>query len=437
MAPRVLHDSLRSFVEEASLALEYEVAQGAEVPYEVVESAGSSAALYCYEPLSGAFIRDQMGVLARLLGFAPAAEALGRVDGLADYLRARGEPRIPPSSGELVEATLRSLLSHVFAGTAEFAYSAERFERAYAELERMVYNGRSEAMVAVRVDGLVLASAEVELGDGLSFVRADALDEAPPDLVDDRGPALLAVLRTETVAGDPPPVALARERFATLLTALRLFDAGSISLGPVVWARADYGPWRLAASGAPNAGSGEGVAVSAAQEDELRAFCSLISRRLPSGDELAWALGRYEMGLERADPFEALTDHLLALRALLEPEGPASGRLATRLAAICALPEDRAVMAERVAHAISLERGVIAGLDPAERRADALAFAVSEALRAVLRDVLCGHLDPNLRAVADAIISGRSSGDPAPATYVDTAETAADTAEMEALSAPA
>ena len=48
------------------------------------------------------------------------------------------------------------------------------------------------------------------------------------------------------------------------------------------------------------------------------------------------------MGCERLAPFEALTDYLLALRALLEPEGPASGRLAQRLAVICGRPEDHA-----------------------------------------------------------------------------------------------
>ena len=47
------------------------------------------------------------------------------------------------------------------------------------------------------------------------------------------------------------------------------------------------------------------------------------------------------MGCERLAPFEALTDYLLALRAVLEPEGPGSGMLARRLAAICALPEER------------------------------------------------------------------------------------------------
>ena len=56
------------------------------------------------------------------------------------------------------------------------------------------------------------------------------------------------------------------------------------------------------------------------------------------------------MACERAIPGEALTDVLLALRALIEPEGPASGRLAGRLAALCALPEERAALTARVAH---------------------------------------------------------------------------------------
>jgi hypothetical protein len=110
------------------------------------------------------------------------------------------------------------------------------------------------------------------------------------------------------------------------------------------------------------------------------------------------------MGCERVAPFEALTDYLLALRALLEPEGPASGRLAQRLSMICAAPEDRAALAERTAHAISLERAVIAGLAPADTGVDTLVDEVAEHLRAILRDVLCGHLDADVRGVADELL---------------------------------
>src|SRR6202035_4230800 len=127
-------------------------------------------------------------------------------------------------------------------------------------------------------------------------------------------------------------------------------------------------PFALGSTGRPR-----GVTlIPASEEDELRAFCSLIARRTPSGGEVAWALATFEMGCERLAPFEALTDYLLALRALLEPEGPASGRLAQRLAVICARPEDRAALAERTAHAVSLERAVITGLAASRAGVDSL-----------------------------------------------------------------
>ncbi len=111
------------------------------------------------------------------------------------------------------------------------------------------------------------------------------------------------------------------------------------------------------------------------------------------------------MGCERPAPCEALTDYLLALRALLEPEGTSSGRLAQRLAVICARPQDRAALAQRIARAISLERGMITGLAAAGAEVDALVGELAEHLRAILRDALCGHLDPDLCAVADELLA--------------------------------
>jgi hypothetical protein len=203
-------------------------------------------------------------------------------------------------------------------------------------------------------------------------------------------------------------VSVARARFRRTLTALRLFERGGYALGPVAWTRIDAGAWRSVSLG----GSGRPRLlrrIAAEQEDELRAFCNLVARRAPRSGEIAWALARFEMGCERLAPFEALTDYLLALRALLEPEGPSSGRLSGRLAAICARPEDRAAVAERVAHAISLERAVIGGLAPAQPGVDALVDELAEHLRALLRDVLCGHLDSDLCAVADDLLAQASA----------------------------
>ncbi len=142
----------------------------------------------------------------------------------------------------------------------------------------------------------------------------------------------------------------------------------------------------------------------AEQEDELRAFCNLVSRRAPHDNELAWALRRFELGCERDSAWEALTDHLLALRALLEPEGPSSGLLAGRLAALCATAEQRAELTERMTRAIALERSLLAGTAAKNAANQALVDDVADHLRALLRDVICGHLDPDLAVIADEML---------------------------------
>jgi hypothetical protein len=295
----------------------------------------------------------------------------------------------------------------VFAERNQFGFEPPRFGEAYAELERALYDGRCLSTVIAPLLGIELdeRTSELPLSDGLSLLRGDTLPDAPADAVwDDRDePNVLAV---STMVQDRvlrPAVSVARTRFRRILTALRLFERGGCALGPIAWARSDSGPWRtvpLGAVGRPRSTT----LISASQEDELRGFFNLISKRAPTNGQLAWSLARFEMGSERLAPFEALTDYLLALRALLEPEGPASGRLAQRLAAICARPEDRAGLTERTAHAISLERAVIAGLAPAEPGADALVEELAENLRALLRDMICGHLDLDVCAVADELL---------------------------------
>src|SRR5580704_1200042 len=393
------------------MALCAETASGAEIPFELVDAAAGPRGrvpLYCYRPLTGAFIDERLRMLSGLPTYAPAVRMLCGLEGLDAYLRQRGESRIPSEHRDLADAALRTFLSVVYADRGDFEFDEERFEQAYDELELSLYEGRAMTTVVSPLLGIALDddTTEVALGDGLALVRGDSLEDAPSDAVwgDGNEPHVLIVLTVAQDRAAPAPVSVARVRFRRTLTALRLFEPGGFALGPVAWTRIDAGTWRST----PLGGSGRPRLVTripAEQEDELRAFCNLVARRTPRGGEIAWALSRFEMGCERLAPFEALTDYLLALRALLEPEGPSSGRLAGRLAAICAKPEDRAVVAERIAHAISLERAVITGIAPAQTGVDGLVQELSEMLRALLRDVLCGHLEADLCAVADELLA--------------------------------
>ncbi|MBV9805387.1 MAG: hypothetical protein JO130_19465 [Solirubrobacterales bacterium] len=410
MRNTTLHSVIEAFVSEAAMQLTAETSAGAEIPFELVETAGGARGrvpLYCYRPLTGAFIRQHLGLLGAMPTYAAALRALSALDGVDAYLRQRGEARIPAERRECADAALRVFLSVVFAERSEFGFDPDRFEAGYEELESALYEGRALTTVVAPLLGVVLDpdTTEIALGEGLSLMRGDALDDAPSEAVwgDGSEPNVLVVLTTAQDRAAPAPVSVARARFRRTLTALRLFERGGYALGPVAWTRIDTGAWRTVALG----GSGRPglpLRIVAEQEDELRAFCNLVARRTPRSGEIAWALSRFEMGCERLAPFEALTDYLLALRALLEPEGPASGRLAGRLAAICARPEDRATVAERTAHAISLERAVIGGLAPAHPGVDSLVGELTEYLRALLRDVLCGHLDSDLCAVADELL---------------------------------
>ena len=161
---------------------------------------------------------------------------------------------------------------------------------------------------------------------------------------DDAPQVVLARLTWEAAPGDEAPLRHAQVRLRRLLTALRLYDAAGIVARPArAWTRTGGGAVAARSRSAGGAAP-RGVCVDARQqEDELRAFLlarSPAARRAPA----SWPgrCGRFELASERAAPSEALTDILLALRALLEPEGPQTGRLAGRVAALCAMPEPRA-----------------------------------------------------------------------------------------------
>jgi hypothetical protein len=414
MRSRQLETALTELVEAAAGHLHAEVVAGAEVPFELSSQTrrrGQAAAtpLYCYTALTGAFIAEREVALERLPGHAEAARLLEDFDGLDRYLASVGtdvggaKPR-----GTRVRAAIKALLEDVFEEQTDFELRPERLRAALENLERSAFQSTSEVTLVATLHGLTIASAELPLTKGLTIAQPDALRGAPAGAVsagegEQADNHLIVVLALED--DDPrDAVARGREVLKDLLRALRLFGDGRVTLGALAWARVAAGAWNPLALGAGGRPHGM-LVVTAEQEDELRAFCNLVSRRAPHGNELAWALRRFEMGCERESSYEALSDHLLALRALLEPEGPSSGLLAGRLAALCATPEHRVELTERIVQAVALERAAIAGTSVKHAGGKALAKDVADHLRALLRDVICGHLTPDLAALADELLA--------------------------------
>ena len=402
---RALHD----FCTEAGEQLAGEAQAGEEIPFEVVEAGRRGAPLYCYRPLTTQFIRERGSVLGRLATYLPAAHALVAAGRLEAYLDAQGVSA-PPAGRDRADCALYTFLGQVFEDSTDFVFDEQRFARAYSGFAGLVADGRTETVVIAELFGVTLESDELLLGDGLSLVRAETCHDLPDAARwggSDAEGRTLVLVRWEPVPGDDAPSQQLRIRLRRLLVGLRLYAPLRPALAPLAWTRTGAGPWQPLAVDGGGIASGQ-LHVDALREDELRAFLNLIAKRTPSSGAVAWALRRFELASERRQAAEGLTDVLLALRALLEPEGPASGRLEVRLSVLCADANDAGVLRQRVAHALSVERGVVAGL-PLDPQLDALTGELFAHLRALLRDVLCGHLDIDLRGVADGLLAAAAA----------------------------
>jgi hypothetical protein len=418
-----LQAALAEFVTQAAASLQAEILAGEEVPFELASHSGrgrGASPLYCYRPLTGAFVAERFPALRRLAGYAPAVDVLEGFDGLDRYLISSGGDRA--ARGGLrgrCDAGLLALLRDVFEEQTDFELPPERLHRALERLDGSAFAAAGEITLVATLHGLTIVSPELALTKGLRIAHPGALAGAPEQALcvgAGREDHLLVVFTAE----DPDPgatIARGRDVLRELLRTLRLFGDGRIALGSLAWRRIGSAPWEAIALGTGGRPHGM-LVVSPDQEDELRAFCNLVSRRAPHANEIAWALRRFELGCERASEYEGISDHLLALRALLggsselEPEGSPDGLLAGRLAALCATPDSRAALAERTLKTIALERNAIAGT--AVERASALALAreLSDHLRALLRDAVCGHLPFELVSLADQLLlSGEELGE--------------------------
>jgi hypothetical protein len=408
MRSRQLETALAELFDASASYLREEVTGGAEVGFELGARParhGAATTLYTYRALTAQFIEERLATISRLPEYVEASRLLAGYDGLERYLASTGAAT--GRGRTRVQAALIALLDEVFDEQTDFELHPERVDTALERLAQATLASAGEVTVVATLHGVALSSGELQLTKGLRIVHVADLRELPEGIAAEsaraEGENQLAIVCM--LESDEPAQALAigREVLGDLLSALRLFGDGRVALGPLAWARVGIGSWGPLALG--GAGRPRGMLViTSEQEDELRAFCNLVSRRAPHDNDLAWALRRFELACERGSSWEALTDNLLALRALLEPEGPASGRLAGRLAALCATADERAALTERMTRAIALERSLIAGTADKGAGNRTLVEDVANHLRALLRDVICGHLEADLAVIADELL---------------------------------
>lgn len=408
---RQLESTLTEFVTQAATRLHADVLSGQEVPFELASQSSrnrASALLYSYRPLTGTFIAERYPELRRLAGYGQAVLSLENFDSLDRYLISRGEDPARGGGRSRGDVALLSMLKDVFAEQTDFELRAERLENALERLDGSVLAAAGEVMLVATLHGLTIASPELALTRGLLIAQPDALRGAPEQALGMDGGRQADHLLVVFSAEDRDPrgaIAQGKGVMLELLRTLRLFGDGRVTLGALAWSRIGSGTWDTVALGLGGRPHGM-LVVCEEQEDELRAFCNLVSRRAPHANEIAWALRRFELGCGRGGEYEGLSDHLMALRALLEPEGPTSGLLPGRLAALCATPEQRMLATERVLAACALEREVIVGRSVEHAAGLELAREISDQLRSLLRDVICGHLPSDLVSLADGLLLG-------------------------------
>ena len=401
MRNRALHDALRDFALEAAALLSDDLKAGAEVEFDVVDEGDRRGpVLYRYQPRTGAFIGGRWERLRELPACHRACLELGA--GAASWLRVNG------LRGEQAEPALQAMLERLYEDATSFGFPEERFERVYREVETTLFRDAVRDRVVAPLDGAWMEAERIDFGGGLSIVRGDHAD-APAEAVypegGDGAPALLCALDSDMAADERLGAGDADARMRRLVTALRLWRAGAVSLGAPGWRRTDHGRWSAVPVGGTGAGRGPGWQLAAGEEGALREFVAVIEGTRPGGT-VAWALARFEMACERPRDSEALSDLLLALRGLLDATGEAGqASLALRVAALCAEEGRRREVQGHIESAISLERMLMGGggrvPDGSPREVVA---QLEDHVRALLRDILCGYLDSDLKTVADEIL---------------------------------
>jgi hypothetical protein len=408
----LLNESIKRLATEAATRLSSLVAMGEEIPFDVAADAGDDSAFYSYVPMTGRYVAEHGDELRALPSFPAAREAVVEAGVAAPYLEARGEA-VPADPGARAESTLIAFFAELWEGSAGFALDGERLEAALATLDAESRDADEADVLIAPIVGLRMSMPRLQLPHAVRIVRADSI-EAPVEAMRSEGmgraawePQYLAVAEQDPEGG----AEMALQQLRELISVMRLFKGGGIGLGPYAFAPTGEGCWRRIATGAPATRPGV-YRLSEAEAEELIAFGTALEARPDPDGALTWAVGRFEMGCERPTALEGLSDHLLAMRAVLEGHGPVGASLSLRAAALIADESvDRIEAGEKIEQVLGLERSMMNGR-PVERAIE-LATWVEEGARDLLRQAALGELGTDLSATADEtlIVTGLAEGD--------------------------
>jgi hypothetical protein len=408
----LLNEAMRRLATEAATRFSSLVAAGDQIPFDVAADAGEDSPFYSYVPLTGRFVAERAEELRALPSFGAAREAAIEAGVAAPYLEARGEA-VPADPGERAEAMLTAFFSALWEGCTGFSLDRERLEAALATLDAESRDVDDAEALIVPIVGLRMSSPRLQLPHGVRIVRADSI-AAPVEAMRSEGmgraawePQFLAVAEQRSEEGAETALRQLRE----LISVMRLFKGGGIGLGPYAFAPTGEDCWRRIPTGAPATRPG-GYRLSEAEATELVEFATTLESRPDPDGALTWAVGRFEMGCERRSAMEGLSDHLLAMRAVLEGHGPVGASLPLRAAALISDDSlDRIEARERIEEVLALERSLMNGRAP-EGSIELAAWAENGARR-LLREAALGELGSDLGATADEtlIATGLAEGD--------------------------
>jgi hypothetical protein len=387
--------SLRAFCLGAFFDLGLELEQGADIPVALEEHGGPNRpTLYEYRPLVGAFVEERAGRLALRDDAFEALAVLKEEPAAGIFARAHADERVGED-----EALRRTILVPLLVRTAEacggFDWEDEAFERAYAELERLLFGERRAYVALAPLVGLTAGSA-VELARGVR-VRPAAAGELTASWPDarrllprnfgrevDRTLVLELECDLDSAACVVPD---APTEFARAVSALRLATPGAVAAGPVVFERLDWRPYgvRPVPANAAQVPPGEPTRL-----DPFRAplVAELQVQLGEAPADLLEALDRWELALFHEGPQRA--DELReALEVLL---GCDEGPWAAAMRAAVLLGE---TAREREELLVAL-RALLDGDGPGARAEDAVRRALVETLLEGSRERLAEALDAAL-----------------------------------------